>query len=357
MTTAPIAPTGPSALTATASRALWRRWVGANAVGELIGLGLTGVAAAIAMVAIEPRWPLVAAGAVVASGAIEGTIVGLAQWRVLGDHLDVSARRWVTATVIGALAAWVAGVTPSLLLADAGGTGVEPTLAMQLGLAAALGLVAGPVLGGPQAVVLRGLVDRPWRWVAANAVAWACALPVTFLAPALAPAGTGAPVLAAAFAFGAFAAGAVAGAVHGVVLVSLSGGRGVEVINPVLHRLLRSSAGRLLPGLALLELTGRRSGRPVTVVAGHVRDGASEIVVSGAADTKRWWRNLIDPLPVTLWTGGVRRRGVGRVVTDDAGLSRTLEAWHGTRATSRPTPADVHAGRTVVVVIDVGREE
>ncbi|HSJ44137.1 MAG TPA: nitroreductase/quinone reductase family protein [Euzebyales bacterium] len=357
MTTAQIAPTGPSAITASASVALWRRWVGANAVGELLGLGLTGVAAAIAMVTIEPRWPLVAAGAVVATGTIEGTIVGLAQWRVLRDHLDLSARRWVTATVVGALAAWAAGVTPSLVLADADGVGVEPTLAMQLGLAAALGLVAGPVLGGPQAVALRGLVDRPWRWVAANAVAWACALPVTFLAPALAPAGSGAPVLAAGFAVGAFAAGAVAGAVHGVVVVSMAGGRGVEVINPVMHRLLRSCAGRLLPGLVLLELTGRRSGRPVRIVAGHVRDDGSEIVVAGAADTKRWWRNLIDPRPVTLWTGGVRRRGVGRVVTDEADLSRTLGAWHATRARSRPTVADVSAGRTAVVIIEVGREE
>ena len=356
MTTAPIAPTGPSAVTATASRTLWRRWVGANAVGELLGLGLTGVAAAVAMVTIEPRWPLVAVGAIVATGAIEGTIVGLAQWRVLRDHLDISAQRWVTATIVGALAAWAAGVTPSLL-ADARGAGAEPTVPVQLALAAALGLVAGPILGGPQALALRGLVDRPWRWVAANAVAWACALPLTFVAPALTPAGVGTPVLVVGFAIGAFAAGAVAGAVHGVVLVSLVGGRGVEVINPVLGRLLRSPVGRLAPGLVLLELSGRRSGRPFAVVAGHVRDGASEIVVAAAADTKRWWRNLIDPGPVTVWISGVRRRGVGRVVTDESGLARALGVWHAKHATRRPTPADVHAGRVAVVVIDVGREE
>lgn len=219
---APTAPTAPAVR--TGSQALWLRWVRANAVGELIGLGLTGAAAAVVMLAIAPRHPLVAMGAVVASGAIEGTIVGAAQWRVLRDHIDVSARRWVTATVVGALAAWAAGVTPSLLLANAGGAGGEPSLPMQLGFAVALGAVAGPVLAGPQALVLRGRVERPWRWIGANAVAWACALPVTFVAPALAPADGGVLVLAIAFAVGAFAAGAVAGAVHGVVLVRFAAG-------------------------------------------------------------------------------------------------------------------------------------
>lgn len=236
MTTIRVASQGRPDLTAGASRTLWWHWVRANAVGELVGLGLTGAVAAVAVLAIEPRWPLVAFGAVVASGAIEGTVVGLAQWRVLRDRVDLSARRWVTATVVGALAAWAAGVTPSVLLSEAGGTGTEPTLPVQLALAAALGLVAGPVLAGPQALALRGLVDRPWRWVAANAAAWACALPVTFVAPALAPAGTGAAGLGLGFAVGAFAAGAIAGAVHGVMLVSLVGGRSTHEASTQLMR-------------------------------------------------------------------------------------------------------------------------
>lgn len=209
---------------------LWRRWVAANALGELVGLGLTGAVAAGAMLSIGARRPVMAAGAVVASGAIEGAVVGYAQWRVLSDRIALPARRWIVATVIGAVAAWAAGVTPSLLFAEQGGAASEPAIAVQLLWAALLGLIAGPVLAGPQALALRGHVDRPWRWIAANAAAWACALPVTFLAPALLPAGAPAALVALGFAVGALAAGAVAGAVHGVTLVRLADGRATAAV-------------------------------------------------------------------------------------------------------------------------------
>lgn len=223
---APIAATRPQRLDVAGSRAVWRRWVAANAVGEFVGLGLTGAVGAIALWAIEPRWPLVAAGALVASGAIEGAVVGLAQWRVMRGHVAVTARRWTVATVIGAVLAWAAGVTPMLVLGGQdGGAVAEPPLALQLVLAALLGLVAGPVLGGPQAWVLRGVVPRPGRWVVANAAAWTIALPVTFVAPSLLPPDASAVVIGLAFAVGALVAGAVAGAVHGVALVRFAGGR------------------------------------------------------------------------------------------------------------------------------------
>jgi hypothetical protein len=350
MTSAAIAPAGPPGLRARTSRRLWRRWITANAVGELVGLGLTGAVAAAAVALLDPRWPVAAAAAIVASGAIEGTIVGYAQWRVLHDHIPMAARRWIIATVVGALAAWGAGVVPSLAFSDGGGAGAEPSLVVQLALAALLGLVAGPILGGPQAVALRDRVDRPWRWVAANAAAWACALPVTFLAPSLVS--PRAPLaMVGAFAVGAFAAGAVAGAVHGVVLVSLAGGRGADLLNPVLHRVLRSHWGRLLPGLALLEFAGRRSGCTVDVVAGHVDAGGSEIVVAADAPSKRWWRNFQDPRPLTLWVRGTSRPGTGRIVTDEPELTQAVTAYqrrHGPTLTA----SDIRDGRAAVVVID-----
>lgn len=225
MTTAPSVSTRSHRLGVAASRALWRRWVAANAVGEFVGLGLTGVVGAAIVWALDPRWPVLAAVALVASGAIEGAIVGVAQWQALRDRIAVTARRWTTATIVGALAAWAAGVTPMLLADQGGGTAAEPALPLQLMLAALLGLIAGPVLGGPQAWVLRGVVPRPWRWVAANAAAWGLALPITFLAPNVLPADASAATLALAFAAGALVAGAIAGAVHGIMLVALAGGR------------------------------------------------------------------------------------------------------------------------------------
>jgi hypothetical protein len=45
-------------------------------------------------------------------------------------------------------------------------------------LAAAMGLVLGPVLGVPQWWVLRRHVAHAWWWIPANAAAWALGMPV-----------------------------------------------------------------------------------------------------------------------------------------------------------------------------------
>lgn len=218
---------------------LWRRWVVANAVGECVGLGLTGLVAGTAVLLLGSRWAVLSAAAVIASGAVEGTVVGAAQWRVLGAPLGIGARRWILATVVGALLAWGAGVTPMLLVAGADmGGGGEPGIVLQLVLAAGLGLIAGPVLGGPQALALRGHVRRAGRWVIANALAWGCALPLTFLGPALLPEQTAVAGFVVVFALGALIAGAVAGAVHGVLLVALVDERAADAVpQPAVNRL------------------------------------------------------------------------------------------------------------------------
>ena len=238
----------PRSGSTVAARTLWRRWIVANAVGELVGLGLTGVVAAVAVATYEPDRATLAAGLVVASGALEGLVVGGAQWQVLRTWIAVPARSWVIATMLGAVAAWAVAVTPMQLLGAQDG-GSEPSLPLQLALAAGMGLVAGPVLAGPQAVVLRRHVRRAWVWVIANSVAWAVALPVTFVGPAVLPAGTSPAAYGAAFAVGALAAGAVAGAVHGVALVELAGGRAAGLPGASRASMLRKGAGRLLPSL------------------------------------------------------------------------------------------------------------
>jgi hypothetical protein len=207
-------------------RALWVRWVGANTLGETIGLGFTAlVAVAVAGAGDTGRVSLVvaAAAALVAAGAVEGVAVGYAQWRVLRDPLAaLRARSWVLATVIGAVVAWTLGMVPSTLAAGTGEGGVPPfSDAVQYLLAALMGLVLGPVLGVPQWRVLRRFVPRAGQWVLANAVAWAAGMPVIFLAAGSVPAGAPLWLLAAAVLGACAAAGAVVGAVHGVWLVWL----------------------------------------------------------------------------------------------------------------------------------------
>lgn len=216
--------------TATSTSGVYLRWVLANGIAELFGLGGTALAAwAIFGALAESDTPAVLAGAlgVVLSGMFfEGVVVGLAQARVLRSVVpEMPAARWVRATTIGAGIAWTLGMIPSTLgslmsagsdapPADIGGAGVYL-------LAAAMGLVLGPILGAPQWRVLREHRARAGWWIPANALAWCCGMPVIFLATELIGHGTGV-VAAIGIAAGAcLAAGLVVGAVHGMFLMRI----------------------------------------------------------------------------------------------------------------------------------------
>jgi hypothetical protein len=98
----------------------------------------------------------------------------------------------------------------------------EPPQALVLAMAGGVGLIAGAVLSAAQAVVLRKHVVRAWRWLPANAIAWAVGMPLIFAAIDLAQlAGTmwaSVLVLATAIAL----VGALVGAIHGLVMVSFA---------------------------------------------------------------------------------------------------------------------------------------
>jgi hypothetical protein len=217
----------PSDEAIRADRGIWARWVAANMAAETVGLVVTAaVAVAVAHLGDSGRGVLVAAAAMalVAAGAFEGGVVGYAQWRVLRRPLPaLSARSWIVVTVLGAVVAWSAGLVPSTLMSMSDQGGGEPPLglALQLLLAAAMGLVLGPVLGVPQWWVLRGFVDRAGWWVAANAVAWAAGMPVIFLVAGRMPADASAVIIVAGVLAGCAVTGAVVGAVHGTWLVWL----------------------------------------------------------------------------------------------------------------------------------------
>jgi F420H(2)-dependent quinone reductase len=91
-----------------------------------------------------------------------------------------------------------------------------------------------------------------------------------------------------------------------------------RVVNPVVRAVLRSPAHRLLSGhLALLTVTGRRSGRTFTFPVGYQRDGDRVTVGVDWPERKRWWRNLSDAAPVEIWLAGVRRSGTARARGDE----------------------------------------
>ena len=83
-----------------------------------------------------------------------------------------------------------------------------------------------------------------------------------------------------------------------------------RAVNPVVRALLRSPAHGLASShLALITVTGRRSGRTYTFPVGYHRDGERVTIGIDWPERKRWWRNLVDEAPVELLLAGERRTG------------------------------------------------
>jgi hypothetical protein len=209
---------------------LWGQWVAANAVGELLGLGLIGLVVGVVATRFSSAFPgwIILPG-VLLLGTLEGVLVGTCQWLALRRVLPrLRASTWILATAAGALLAWILGMLPSTLMDMTAASSApqqppaEPSEAVQMLLAAALGLVAGPILAGAQWLVLRLHVSRAGWWILANSLAWGLGMPLVFLAVGTA-AETGILTLRGALLGLAMivAAGSVVGMVHGLFLVRL----------------------------------------------------------------------------------------------------------------------------------------
>lgn len=207
---------------------IWPRWVAANALAEMVGLGLSGLLAVQLVFADEARWGIVT-GALVTillSTLSEGTAVGWLQWRVLHRVLPrLTLHAWWLGTAAGALAAWTLGMLPSTLMNMAETSGTAPVAEISqpltLLLAAGLGALAGPILGVGQWWVLRHHVNRAWRWIPAQSLAWAAGMPIIFqmmdwISPGAFTAWDALLALAMLL-----LAGAAVGALHGLVLVRM----------------------------------------------------------------------------------------------------------------------------------------
>jgi hypothetical protein len=168
---------------------LWLRWTTANAFAELFGLGATFAVIGLLVSRIDTQGLsgiLLSFAIAVLSGAIEATLVGLAQWWAMRPWFPaIRPFTWWRATLIGALLGYVLGYLPSTLMnmgeAATQTPQAEPPQWLTLLLAAGLGAVAGAVLSFAQWLVLRGKVKRAGLWIPANMLAWACGMPIIFL--------------------------------------------------------------------------------------------------------------------------------------------------------------------------------
>jgi len=210
-------------------RVLWIRWVGVNAFGELFGLGATLAVGGYAISRLEIQnqiaFVLVSFLIAVLSGAIEATVVGLAQWWAMHPWLrNITRQAWWRATLVGALFAYILGYLPSTIMnlgeqQVAQTPAAEPPQWIVLLLAGGLGAVAGAMLSFAQWLMLRKHVERAGWWIPANMLAWLAGMPVIFWG--IDAAQKSQPLLQAALLIcGALLlAGAVVGAIHGAFLV------------------------------------------------------------------------------------------------------------------------------------------
>ncbi|HJQ65800.1 MAG TPA: hypothetical protein VJ816_05465 [Gemmatimonadales bacterium] len=224
---------------------LYRRWVLANGWSECLGLGATGVLGWwIMRLTGEPASVVAVLGtallAVTGGVLFEGILVGYAQARVLHARItNFGSSQWILATAIGAGIAWLLGMIPSTAMALAGPAAAgEPPAWLggpaQYLLAAAMGLVLGPILGIPQMLVLRWSVPRASRWVLANALAWMVGMPLVFLGAGAVPDATSAVVAMTILGLTCLTAGIVVGAVHGLFLIWLLADP--SFVGPASHR-------------------------------------------------------------------------------------------------------------------------
>jgi len=210
---------------------LWTRWTLANALGEMFGLGLTFVITGLFFSSMGEATTiagiLLSFLVAVASGAVEATFVGLAQWWAMRPRFPSIGRfEWWRGTFIGALVAYVLGYLPSTIMSltaenGSGAPAAEPAQWIVLLLAAGMGAVGGAVLSFAQWLVLRKKVDRARIWIPANMLAWAFGMPLIFWGIDQAFKLTAVWQAVLLMAVTLFVAGAVVGGIHGLFLVRL----------------------------------------------------------------------------------------------------------------------------------------
>jgi len=214
-------------------RRLWLRWVAANGLGEMFGLGLTFVVGAIVISNLSDQGSvaviLISFMVAVASGAIEATFVGLAQWWAMHPWFTMIGRAaWWFATLVGALMAYVMGYMPSTLMSlgeqasQAQAPMAEPAQWLVLLLAALLGAVGGAVLSFAQWLSMRHKISHASRWIPANMLAWMVGMPLIFwgIDASQKLVGLGWVILFLAGVL--LLTGLVVGAIHGAFLVRLA---------------------------------------------------------------------------------------------------------------------------------------
>lgn len=117
----------------------------------------------------------------------------------------------------------------------------------------------------------------------------------------------------------------------------------VRIMNPVLQVLLRTPLGRAIRPFALLEFTGRRSGRTHRVPVGW-----HSIETGPAVFTPAPWRaNFAGGAHVTVHHGGRRRSLTGTLEADPTHVAAAMQSLADRRGSLRSIGVTIPVGHRV----------
>lgn len=211
---------------------LWSRWTLANALSEMVGLGLTFLITGLVFSKLDGLGTmtsiLLSFFFAVASGAVEATFVGLAQWWAMHPWFPTIERfPWWRGTMVGALIAYVLGYLPSTIMSMGESTASsvpvdEPAQWIILLFAAGMGAVGGVVLSFAQWLVMRGKVQRAGLWIPANMLAWTLGMPAIFWGIDMAFKMSAVWHSVLLMVVTLFLTGGIVGGIHGLFLVRLA---------------------------------------------------------------------------------------------------------------------------------------
>ena len=123
-------------------------------------------------------------------------------------------------------------------------------------------------------------------------------------------------------------------------------------MNPAMRILLRTPLGRLVRPFALVEFSGRRTGRVYRIPVGWHEVDDERLVCTPAP----WRVNFVGGIPVTVWYQGRHGRLTGTLDHDPERVAAVLRSLAQHRGSLRSVGVDVPPGHQVtaadVVAVD-----
>ncbi|GEO07107.1 hypothetical protein AAE02nite_47710 [Adhaeribacter aerolatus] len=211
-----------------------RKWILACALGELLGIGAAGaIAFAVNHTLGEPvtlPQKLTVLGCMLAAGAVEGSLLGYMQWRVLQERIPrLPALEWMGWTVAVAVLGWFLGMLPSLFFLEgtADNSPQSPAVALEnplvlSSIAVGMGLLVGALFGLFQWFSLRKYIPAAGKWILANALGWGLGLGWIYLAASWPDENTSLPLIIISGILGGILAGLSVGLITGIYLPKLT---------------------------------------------------------------------------------------------------------------------------------------